>query len=151
MLTSSWALLSAPRRARADLHVYRMVSRRVPAITIEPTAPPATPPPARAMCPSDGAVRSDRDAPALRMTDRSRRGPVGSRRDHRGLTGGGQRLKDALIGVERLVGDHHIGRHRGQQVVRPHAALCPAAGQEEAHRVAQRVGQGVDLGAQSAA
>src|SRR6476646_2199154 len=81
----------------------------------------------------------------------ARRGPVGSRRDHRGLAGGGQWRKDASIGVERLVGDQRIGLHRGQQVVRPLQVVCLAAGQEEVDRVAQRVDQGVDLGAQSAA
>jgi hypothetical protein len=49
----------------------------------------------------------------------ARRGPVGSRRDHRGLAGGRQRLKDANIGVERLVGDQRIGLDGGQQVVGP--------------------------------
>src|ERR1700758_1661395 len=39
----------------------------------------------------------------------ARRGPVGSRRDHHGLTSGRQRLKYASIGVERLVGDERIG------------------------------------------
>ena len=78
------------------------------------------------------------------------RGPVGSRRDHRGLPSGCQRLKDARISVERLVGDQRIGLHRGQQVVRPLQVVCLATGQEEADRVAQRVDQGVDLGAQSA-
>src|ERR1700756_2024214 len=81
----------------------------------------------------------------------ARRGPVGSRRDHHGLTSGRQRLKYASIGVERLVGDQRIGLHRGQQVVRPHQVVCLAAGQEEADRVAQCVDQGVDLGAQSTA
>jgi hypothetical protein len=36
-------------------------------------------------------------------------------------------------------------------MVRPLQVVCLAAGQEEADRVAQRVNQGVDLGAQSAA
>ena len=81
----------------------------------------------------------------------ARRGPVGSRRDHRGLARGGQRLKDARVGVERLVGDQRVGLHRGQQVVGPFQVVCLAAGQEEADRVAQRVDQGVDLGAQPAA
>ena len=61
----------------------------------------------------------------------ARRGPVGSRRDHRGLARGGQWRKDASIGVERLVGDQRIGLHRGQQVVRPLQVVCLAAGQEE--------------------
>jgi hypothetical protein len=81
----------------------------------------------------------------------AQRRSVGSRRDHRGLAGGRQRLTDARVGVERLVGDQRIGLHRGQQVVRPLRVVCLAAGQEEVERVAQRVDQGVDLGAQSAA
>jgi hypothetical protein len=81
----------------------------------------------------------------------ARRAPVGSRRDHRGLAGGCQRLNDARVGIERLVGDQRIGLDRGQQVVGPDQVVCLAAGQEEADRVAQRVDQGVDLGAQSAA
>ena len=81
----------------------------------------------------------------------ARRGPVGSWRDHCGLARGRQRLKDARVGVERLVGDQRVGFHGGQQVVRPDQVMCLAAGQEEANRVAQRVDQGVDLGAQSAA
>jgi hypothetical protein len=36
-------------------------------------------------------------------------------------------------------------------VVGPDQVVCFAAGQEEADRVAQRIDQGVDLGAQSAA
>ena len=81
----------------------------------------------------------------------ARRGPVGSRRDHRCLARGHQRLTYSRIGVERLVGDQRIGRHRGQQVVSSRKVVCLAAGQAEAERVAQRVDQGVDLGAQSAA
>ena len=81
----------------------------------------------------------------------ARRGPVVSWWDHGGLAGSGQRLRDARVGVERCVGDQRIGRHRGQQVVRPHQVVCLAPGQKEADRVAQRVDQGVDLGAQSAA
>ena len=71
--------------------------------------------------------------------------------DHRGLARGRQRLKDARVGVERLVGDQRIGLDGGQQVVGPDKVVCLAAGQEEVDRVAQRVDQGVDLGAQSAA
>ena len=81
----------------------------------------------------------------------ARRGPVGSRRNHRGFASGRQRLKDPFIGVERLIGDQRIGLHRGQQVVRPHQVVRFTASQEEADRVAQRVDQGVDFGAQSAA
>src|ERR1700741_3734481 len=81
----------------------------------------------------------------------ARQGPVGSWRDHRDLASDRQRLKHARIGVERLVSDQRIGLHRGQQVVGPDQVVCLAAGQEEADRVAQRVDQRVDLGAQSAA
>ena len=81
----------------------------------------------------------------------ARRGPVGSRRDHRGLARLRQRLKYARIGVERLVADQCIGLHRGQQVVGPDQVVCLAAGQEEADRIAQRVDQRMYLGAQSAA
>jgi len=79
------------------------------------------------------------------------RGPVGSWRDHRGFARGRQRLKDPLVGVERLVGDQRIGFHHGQQVVCADQVVCLTAGQEEADWVAQRVDQGVNLGAQSAA
>ena len=81
----------------------------------------------------------------------ARRGPVGSRRDHRGLARSRQRLKHARVGVERLVGDQRVGLNGGQQVISPLKVVCLAAGQEEADRVAQRVDQSVDLGAQSAA
>jgi hypothetical protein len=74
----------------------------------------------------------------------ARPGPVGSRRDHRGLTSSGQRLKDALIRVERLVGDQRIGRHRGQQVVRPRQVVCLAPGSErsQSRSPARRPGRG---------
>ena len=81
----------------------------------------------------------------------ARRGPIASWRDHRDLAGGRQWLKDTRVGVERPVGDQRIGLHRGQQVVGPHQVVCLAAAQEEADRVAQRVDQGVNFGAQSAA
>ena len=75
----------------------------------------------------------------------ARRGPVGLWRDHGGLAGSRRRLKDARVGVKRFVGDQRIGLDRGQWVVGPDQVVCLAAG------VAQRVDQGVDLGAQSAA
>ena len=81
----------------------------------------------------------------------ARRGPVGSRRDHRGLARLRQRLKYACVSIERLVADQRIGLYRGQQVVGPDQVVCLATGQKEADRVAQRVDQGAYLGAQSAA
>jgi hypothetical protein len=47
----------------------------------------------------------------------AQRGPVGPRRDHGGSAGGGQRLQDADIGVERLVGDQRIASKVGKEVV----------------------------------
>ena len=81
----------------------------------------------------------------------ARRRLVGSRWNLRGLAGGRQRLKVARLGVGCLVGDERIDLDCGQQVVGPDQVVCLAAGQEEVDRVAQRVDQGVDLGAQSAA
>jgi hypothetical protein len=50
-----------------------------------------------------------------------------------------------------FVGDQRIGFDRGQQLVGPDQVVYLAAGQEEVDRVAQRIDQSVDLGAQSAA
>jgi hypothetical protein len=73
------------------------------------------------------------------------------RRDHRRLASGSQGLKNAFVGVECLVGDQHIGRHRGQELVCSHQVVRFTAGQEKAERIAERVDQCMDLGAQSAA
>ena len=81
----------------------------------------------------------------------AQRGPIGPRRDHGGFAGGGQRLEDARVGVERLVGDQRIGLHRGQEVVCSHQVVRFTAGQEKAERIAERIDQCMDLGAQSAA
>lgn len=72
-------------------------------------------------------------------------------RDDGALSCGGERLENALIGVERLVGQQRGGLHVGQQMVGPHEVVRLAAGEVEANGVAKRVGQGVDLGAQSTA
>ena len=42
---------------------------------------------------------------------------VATEQDHGGLSGSGERLQDAPVGVERLVGDQRVGLHLGQQVV----------------------------------
>src|ERR1035437_239318 len=72
-------------------------------------------------------------------------------RNHGGLAGGGERRKDSLVGIERLVSDQRVGLHRGQQVVGADEIMCLSAGQEEADRVAKCIGRGVDFGAQSTA
>ena len=74
-----------------------------------------------------------------------------SGRDDRCFAGGLQRFDDALIGVEALVSDQGVGLHPGQQMIRPDQIVGLPAGQVEADRVAERIDQGVDFGAQSAA
>jgi hypothetical protein len=73
------------------------------------------------------------------------------RRDHRSLAGSGQRRENTFIGIERLVGDQRVGLHRGQEMVGPSQVMDLPAGQEEAHRITERINERVDLGAQSAA
>ena len=42
---------------------------------------------------------------------------IGPWRDDRGLARGGQLLDDARVGIERLVGDQHVGLHVRQEVI----------------------------------
>lgn len=72
-------------------------------------------------------------------------------RDHRGLSGSGERRHDPGVGVEGFVGDQRLGLHRWQQVVGADEVMRLPAGQKEAERIAERIDQRVDLGAQSAA
>jgi len=76
---------------------------------------------------------------------------IGLGRDHRGFAGSGQRLEHPLVGIERLVGDQRFGGHAWEQCVGAGQVMRLSAGQEEADRIAERVDQGVYLGAQSAA
>jgi hypothetical protein len=66
------------------------------------------------------------------------------------LTGGQQRLDEALVGIERLVSQQDFGLHVRQQGIAALQIVGLARGQEEAKRIAQRVDRGVDFGAQSA-
>ena len=68
--------------------------------------------------------------------------------DHRRFAGRSQRRDDPLIGIERSVGDQRVGFHRGQEVVGADQIMRLSAGQEEVDRVAERIDQGVDFGAQ---
>src|ERR671916_809570 len=70
-------------------------------------------------------------------------------RDHRGTTG--VKLRPESVGVESLVAEQ--GAEGDALDQRRHAdAVVPLAGQqEEAHQVAERVGEGDDLGGQAAA
>lgn len=66
---------------------------------------------------------------------------VGFGRDDRGFAGGGERFDDALVGVIGLV---------GQQGVGPVQIMGLAGREQEGQRIAQRIDEGVDPGAQSA-
>ena len=56
----------------------------------------------------------------------SRRGPVGSRRDHRGLTSGSQRLDGASIGVEQLLSAISVSACIvGSRWSAPTRSVCP--------------------------
>jgi len=68
-----------------------------------------------------------------------------------GFAGCRQRLDDPLVGVERLIGDQHLGLHVRQQVVGTDQVVSLTAGQVEADWIAERIDHRMDLGAQSAA
>jgi hypothetical protein len=55
-----------------------------------------------------------------------------------------------LLGVERLVADQRIGLQARQEMIGADKIVCLAAGEEETDGVAECIGQGMDLGAQSA-
>jgi hypothetical protein len=76
---------------------------------------------------------------------------VGFGGDDRGLASNGQWLDNPLIGIERLITDQGVGLHGREKVICPNEVMSLATSEEEADEVAQCVGQGVDLGAQSAA
>ena len=78
----------------------------------------------------------------------ARQSPVCLGRDHRRFAGRSQRRDDPLVGIERFVGDQRVGLHRGQEVVGADQIMRLSAGQEEVDRVAERIDQGVDFGAQ---
>src|SRR3954447_1379981 len=68
-----------------------------------------------------------------------------------GLAGSSQRCPDALVSVERLVGDQLVGLHRREKVVGADEVMSLAAAEEEADRIAERIDHGMDLGAQPSA
>src|SRR4051794_2108668 len=80
-----------------------------------------------------------------------RRAAIGLWRDDDGLAGGGQRLDDPLVGIKGLIGDQRLGLHVGQQVIGADEIMRLAARQMKADRVAKRIDEGMDLGAQAAA
>ena len=79
------------------------------------------------------------------------RRPIGLGRDDGCLAGGGERVEDAFVGVVGPVGNQGLGLHVRQPVVGTDQIMSLPAAQDEADRVAQRIDQGMDLGAQAPA
>ena len=48
-------------------------------------------------------------------------------------------LDHAFVGIERLVGDQHVGLYLGQEVVGADQVVCLASGQVEADRIAEGI------------
>ena len=71
------------------------------------------------------------------------------RNDER-LAGREQRLDDARVGIKSFVCQQCVGLHLRQQRVRALQIMGLAWGKEKAERIAERIDQGVDFGAQSA-
>ncbi len=76
---------------------------------------------------------------------------IGLGRDHRRLSGGGEWLDHPLVGIEGLIGEHHVRPHIRQQCVSAHQVMGFPAGQMETDRIAEGISQGMDFRAQSAA
>lgn len=71
-------------------------------------------------------------------------------RNDRGFTRGAERLDDALIGIEGLVGQQSVGLHIRQQRIGALQIMGLAGGKQEGERIAEGVDQGVNFGAQPA-
>ena len=85
-----------------------------------------------------------------RLVERAGRCSILPRRDDGGLSGTRQRLENTPIGIVGLVGDQHLGGHLRQQRISADEIMGLSRGQQEAQRIAERVDQSVDFGAQSA-
>lgn len=75
---------------------------------------------------------------------------VGLGRDDNALACCGKRFNHAFISVERFVGNQRVGLHVCEQMVGACQVMRLASRQEKAGRVAQRIDDGVDLGARPA-
>jgi hypothetical protein len=75
---------------------------------------------------------------------------IGLGRDHRFFARLLQRGENPSLGVERLVRDQDTGLNFRQQGIRPFQVVRLPRREREPGRVAERVDQGVDLGAQAA-
>jgi len=85
-----------------------------------------------------------------RLVERAGRCSVLPRRDDGGFSGTRQRLENTPVGIVGLVGDQDLGGHVRQQRISAGQIMGLSRGQQEAQRIAERVDQSVDFGAQSA-
>ena len=83
--------------------------------------------------------------PCGALVELARRGSVLPGRDDSGFSRGGERRDHARVGIVGFVGDQQVGGHLRQHGVGPDEIVNLARGQEKAQRVAEGVGQGVDL------
>ena len=75
---------------------------------------------------------------------------IAPRRDHEFLPCREQRLDDALVGIESLVCQQCFGSHIRQQRGGPFQIMGLARRQDEVQRIAQRIDERMNLGAQPA-
>jgi hypothetical protein len=72
-------------------------------------------------------------------------------RDYGGFASRCQRLEDSAIGIEGAIRDQQIGGQVRQQRISPGQVVRLSRRQQKAQRIAERVDQRMDLGAQTAA
>ena len=81
----------------------------------------------------------------------ARRQAVWSGRDYGGFASRYQRVEDSAIGIEGAICDQQVGGHVRQQRISPGQVVRLSRRQQEAQRIAERVDQRMNLGAQTAA
>src|SRR6516165_11300904 len=81
----------------------------------------------------------------------ARRQAVWSRRDYGGFASGRQPVEDSASGIEGTICDQQVGGHMRQQRISRGQVVRLSRRQQQAQRIAERVDQRMDLGAQTAA
>ena len=81
----------------------------------------------------------------------ARRQAVWPRRDYGGFASRRQPVEYAAIGIEGAICDQQLGGDMRQQRISPGQVVRLSRCQQEAQRIAKRVDQRMDLGAQTAA
>jgi hypothetical protein len=81
----------------------------------------------------------------------ARRQAVWSRRDYGGFASRRQEVEYSAIGIEGAICDQQVGGHMRQQRIGPDQVVRLSRRQQQAQRIAERVDQRMDLGAQTAA